>query len=119
MRRRMFDRYRVKPMFDENVVGEIVKYYGDGCLIHGVIREGAVDQIPMLLANDCDPNQQDMNGDTPLHLIAKILETSDNDAMYGTVGVLLDNGADPDIRNNANHTVYDLAQDNDYLMAIL
>lgn len=63
--------------------------------------------LSKLNKNTYSINAQDDQGDTPLHYAAR----SDCDSI---IILLNDNDADADIRNYANKTPYELAQENGY-----
>jgi ankyrin repeat protein len=61
-----------------------------------------VQEVTRLLAAGTDPNVEDLDGDTPLHIAAEQCRAD-------LAELLLRHGADPNVRNNEGKTPADLA----------
>ena len=72
------------------------------------------DVIAALLGAGIDPDVQDEDGDTPLHAAAGASRSGELHAGEA-IDVLLDAGADATIRNAADRTPWDVAQENEAL----
>lgn len=76
------------------------------------------DKVELLLSWGANPNLQDSNGDTPLHIWAS--SSWDEDSVE-VCEMLLNKGADPTIKNNLGQTALDVAKwkKNDQVVEIL
>ena len=66
--------------------------------------------VEILISYGFDVNDQNNDGDTPLHLAAR--DMMEHSADPDIVKILLSHGADPLIENNQGHTVYRVTSDN-------
>ena len=74
--------------------------------LHLAARASAFNTAKLLLQRGANPDATDSAGDTALHEVAGLLDTADNVAL---VSLLLDKGANPNIRNNARWRPLDVA----------
>lgn len=76
--------------------------------IHAAVSYSHIDVIQLLLSAGANPNLRDPDGDCPLHVV----ETPE------VADILLSNGADPTLLNNAGETIMDKAIQNGLLEMI-
>ena len=72
------------------------------------INNSAPRAIKALIERGADMDQRDSRGDTPLHLAAQGADTANNTAL---ISLLLDKGANPNLKNNDGWRPLDLAFD--------
>ena len=77
--------------------------------LHLAARDSAFGIVKHLLDHEANPDAIDSDGDTPLHEMARLADAAGNVAL---VSLLLDKGADPNIRNGDGWRPLDLAYDN-------
>lgn len=77
--------------------------------LHVAIAQGDLEWAKLALQFGADPNCCDENGNTPLHLIAKI----EDDWRDDLIDCLLKHGADPFQENDKGVSPIELAQESD------
>ena len=77
--------------------------------LHLAARDSAFGIVKHLLDHEANPNAIDSDGDTVLHESVRLSDAAGNVAL---VSLLLDKGADPNIRNRDGWRPLDLAYDN-------
>jgi ankyrin repeat protein len=113
---KVLDVYRRKSLFDENIVGLIKDYIQNNTPLIMALREERFGDFCDLLHAGADPNEIDVDGNTPMHCIARRVFYDKVMPMHLCID-LLDKGAMCDIKNKTNETVYDIADD--YLFTVL
>lgn len=83
--------------------------------LHFVARYGTAESVRVLTAAGGDPNARNLLGDTALHRWASAWATNWQTYQQGTVGALLDAGADATARNAAGETPWDILHKNELL----
>ena len=82
-----------------------------GAPLHYAARHGSLRTAKVLLNRGAEPDLwEDLDDDTPLHLAARLSDTAENVAL---VSLLLDKGANPNIRNDDEWRPLDLAYGRD------
>ena len=82
--------------------------YGSTAL-HKAVRDGDLKLVTYLIKNGANVNARDgVLGDSVLHYAAKSLDSVSYAIVRSIIKLLLDNGADPSIKNTQNQTAYDL-----------
>ena len=80
---------------------------GDGdAPLHPAVRNERAELITLLLQRGADADAKGDDGNTALHLAARRTDTAEN---VGLIAFLLDNGADPNTRNDSQWRPLDLA----------
>ena len=77
--------------------------------LHLAARDSAFGIVKHLLDHEANPDATDFDGDTALHESVRLSDAAENVAL---VSLLLDKGADPNIRNGDGWRPLDLAYDN-------
>ena len=88
---------------------DVNRVYGGETPLHSAARNSAFQTAKALLARGANPDATDSSDNTPLHVAARLSDSPENVAL---VSLLLDKGANPNIRNNAGWRPLDLAYDN-------
>lgn len=73
--------------------------------LHFSSQEGNIDSTKLLLSNDANPNIQDIHGNTPAWVAIMNWKGGAN---FDTLDLLIKNGADLTLKNNANRSALDL-----------
>ena len=104
------------------LVNELLRWVDVNSIIYGKNKTllqyaasiSAPVSIQLLIQNGANVNAQDHNGNTPLHFAVR-----ENEGNLETINILLQNGADTEIKNKSGWHAYDLTNNNEIIDLIM